>query len=76
MTNEPSQGHTPIPSKPTEYRSFLLRLWAVSPDEPRVWRFSLEDPHTGERRGFANWERLQEFLKEVMNRTKSNDSIR
>lgn len=53
-------------SKPAQYRSYLLRMWAAFPGEPRVWRFSLEDPHTGERHGFANWDSLRDFIKEVM----------
>ena len=56
--------------KPAQYRSFLLRLWAE--EESLVWRFSLEDPHTGERHGFANWEKLREFLKEVMEQEQDN----
>jgi len=29
-----------------------------------MWRASLEDPHSGERRGFADLESLFAFLKE------------
>ncbi len=39
------------------YRIYLLRLWAErSRDQaaPVAWRFGLEDPRTGQRRGFAN----------------------
>ena len=60
-----------IPTKPGSYRSFLLRLWLDG--DSRSWRFSLEDPHTEERRGFADLERLTEFLKEAMGQTKEND---
>lgn len=45
---------------PTRYRSYLLRLWAEGGDT--VWRFSLEDPRTGERRGFADLAELTAFL--------------
>jgi hypothetical protein len=62
-----------MPAKPTHYHSFLLRLWRGS-DTP-AWRFSLEDPHTGQRRGFADWAQLVEFLKEVMEPAKPNDSL-
>jgi hypothetical protein len=62
-----------IPTKPAEYRSFLLRLWLDS--DSQMWRFSLEDPHTGERRGLANLDKLLEFLKEVTEKTKENDSF-
>jgi hypothetical protein len=33
------------------YRAYLLRLWRESKHDP--WRATLEDPHTGERLGFA-----------------------
>jgi len=46
------------------YRAYLLRLWRASGDECSLWRASLEDPHTGERRGFADLESLFAFLKE------------
>jgi hypothetical protein len=48
-----------------DYRSYLLRLWRVGPEEA-VWRASLESPHTGEHIGFASLEDLFAFLeKEV-----------
>ncbi len=52
--------------KPLHYRSYLLRLWQVfdhRPDARLVVRCSLEDPHTGERRGFASLEALLTFLQ-------------
>lgn len=52
----------PPPARP--YRAFLLRLWLVETGDPPVWRASLEDPHTGERRGFADLARLFAYLKE------------
>ena len=48
------------------YRSYLLSFWeerGQDPDTPVVWRFSLEDPHTGRRRGFANMEKVMAFLR-------------
>jgi hypothetical protein len=39
------------------YCSYVLRCWlerGPDPAEPGRWRFSLEDPHTGRRRGFAS----------------------
>jgi hypothetical protein len=42
------------------YHSFLLRLWRD--DETSSWRVQLEDPHTGERRGFSSMEKMVEFL--------------
>ena len=41
------------------YCSYLLRCWQERGGpavEPSVWRFSLEDAHTGVRRGFATLE--------------------
>ena len=52
------------------YVSFLLRLWQVSDEgksqpspKKAVWRASLENPHTGERKGFANLDELFDFLR-------------
>lgn len=58
----------------SNYRSFLVRLWrehgATRPgnaaDGP-VWRFSVEDPHTGERLGFNKLGGLVAFLQAQMN---------
>lgn len=45
-------------SQPTRlrYRSYLLRCWEERDENPdlTLWRFSLEDPRTGQRRGFAH----------------------
>jgi hypothetical protein len=51
-------------SRPPSYRSYLLRIWEErgEPARPPVWRFNLEDPHTGERRGFATLESVVEWL--------------
>jgi len=46
------------------YLAYLLRLWRVNDDGKPVWRASLENPHTGERHGFANLELLFAFLEE------------
>ena len=52
------------------YLSYLLRLWGVSDQnksqaisERAAWRASLEDPHTGQRQGFASLDDLFEFLR-------------
>lgn len=44
------------------YLSFLLRLWRVRQNDSETWRASLEDPRTGERRGFASLEALVKYL--------------
>ena len=51
------------------YRVYVLRSWRErgAPDgAPAVWRFSLEDPHTGRRRGFADLEALMAALAQEM----------
>jgi hypothetical protein len=48
------------------YRVYLLRFWetrSVDPDVPSTWRFSLEEPHTGEKQGFASLKELVAFLE-------------
>ena len=45
--------------RPPGYRAYLLRCWR----EATGWRFSLEDPHTGERQGFAGAEALLAHLE-------------
>ena len=44
--------------------SYLVRLWATGVAHQRVWRASLEDVQSGQRRGFANLEQLFVFLME------------
>lgn len=46
------------------YSSFLLRVWLVEDKDPPVWRASLEDTRSGERKGFASIEALVKFLRE------------
>src|SRR3954463_11945031 len=45
--------------RPPRYHSYLLRCWS---DVPGRWRFSVEDPHTGARRGFLTMAALVAFL--------------
>jgi len=48
------------------YLAYLLRWWQAAGADglaDQVWRFSLEDPSTGERRGFASFEALLVFLR-------------
>lgn len=54
----------PISDQPPVYRSYLLRVWEERGEQPvlRVWRFSLEDPLTGNRHGFANLTALTDWL--------------
>ena len=65
MTNSPSDSRGP-----PEYLSFLLRLWQVDGDDKQagtgatIWRASIENPLTGERRGFASLDALFDFLRQ------------
>jgi hypothetical protein len=61
--------------RPLHYRSYLLRFWQERPppDPPSSsappigrWRFSLEDPHSGARLGFADFDQLIGFLADQM----------
>jgi hypothetical protein len=48
------------------YHAYVLRFWREGgppADPPAVWRFSLEDVETGERRGFINLDTLVAFLR-------------
>lgn len=55
------------------YQAYLLRLWQVEHDGQPVWRASLEDPHTGQRYGFASLELLFMFLCEQVGSTTPDD---
>jgi hypothetical protein len=53
-------------TKSPRYRTYLLTIWEErrrDPAYPTVWCFRLEDPHTGEQRGFGNFEELMAFLR-------------
>lgn len=50
--------------KTARYLAYLVRLWQVDGDERPVWRASIEDPHSGERRGFGTLAQLFEFLRQ------------
>jgi hypothetical protein len=60
MPNEPA----PTDRLPV-YRSYLLRFWEERGDVPTapVWRFSLEDPQTTHRLGFASIAALADWLQ-------------
>ena len=53
-----------MPQEQAKYRAYLLRLWQGSADGggPTVWSASVEDPHTGERIGFATLDHLFAYL--------------
>jgi hypothetical protein len=49
--------------EPQDYFAYLLRLWREKGGETTRWRASLQDPHSGERLGFAHLEDLFGFLR-------------
>jgi len=55
-----------IVNRKKKYRSYLLRLWMDDSNGNQVWRISLENPFSGERRGFASLKDLCAYLKEKM----------
>jgi hypothetical protein len=48
------------------YLTFLLRLWRVDGGGQDAWRASLEDAHSGERRGFSDLPELHGFLQALV----------
>lgn len=62
--------------RPPRYHAFLLRCWeerSQQPDAPSIWRFSLEDPHIGEKHGFATLEALIAAVRHELDA--ANDSV-
>ena len=57
------------------YQSYLLRLWVEDENGKQVWRISLEDPFTGERRGFASRRDLCAYLEEKMSASIENQEV-
>jgi len=58
------------------YFAWLLRVWQREEENTAVHYASLEDPHTGERLGFATLEALMTYVKKCMASTKGqNDQM-
>jgi hypothetical protein len=53
----------PSPSTPPRHHAWLLRCWEERGLAAPTWRFGLEDPHTGARRGFADLAALIAFIE-------------
>jgi hypothetical protein len=52
--------------KPPRYRTYLLTIWeerSQDPALPVAWRFRLEDPRSGQRHGFGDFEEMMAFLR-------------
>jgi hypothetical protein len=63
--------------RPPRYRSYLLTFWEErgrDPDVPAVWRFSLGDPRTGQRRAFATLGALITALEREMTASEAGDT--
>ena len=58
------------------YISYLLRLWQAGSGSERVWRASLQSPHTGERRGFPSLEALFAFLRQQTGVAPDSDDLK
>ncbi|GIK59057.1 MAG: hypothetical protein HND44_10990 [Chloroflexi bacterium] len=53
--------------RPYPRHNFILSLWVeggARPNAPPVWRYSLEEPHSSQRRGFKDLAELVRFLEE------------
>ena len=51
------------------YCAYLLRCWQEQGESrlgAATWRFSLDDPHSAERYGFATFDALIAFLQEAV----------
>jgi hypothetical protein len=55
------------------YVAYLVRFWQISSGESIVWRASLDDPSTGERKGFANPASLFTFLCDQLGESSADD---
>ena len=62
--------------QPSGYRSYLLRFWEERSEQSALtlWRISLEDPSTGQRRGFASLEALMAWLQSELARLSRTES--
>ncbi len=68
---KPEKDNSPLFERPPGYHSYLLRFWEERSEELplTIWRFSLEDPQTNQRYGFASLSTLVEWLQLKMNPT-------
>jgi len=56
------EGQITVMDGAPSYRSYVLTCWAEQGHD-QTWRFSLTDPHTGQRCGFASLEALVAALE-------------
>jgi hypothetical protein len=48
----------------SRYRSYLLRFWLEDARSKFPWKITLINPQTGERRGFVDFDRFVDYLRE------------
>ena len=61
----------------SRYQVYVLRLWQEPSDtqEPSAtWRYVLEEPKTGQRRGFRDLAALMDFLEMELQRGETIDN--
>ena len=63
-------------NKEQRYLSYLLRLWETERGGEGIWCASLQDPHTGERKGFASLKDLFTFLEEEIGRARDQPTAK
>ena len=54
------------PDRKLEYKSYWLRCWPAGDQKggaTKYWRYSLEDPVTGHKRGFTDLQTLVMFIE-------------
>jgi hypothetical protein len=55
--------------QPPRYHAYMLRVWEERSDDhaqSALWRFQVEDPHTGRRHGFNDISALFRYLQDVI----------
>lgn len=57
-------------------RAYLVRFWQVRSEGQWVWRGSVEDAHTGEKKGFSDPAGLLAFLLQQLDRRQEPESGR
>lgn len=59
-------------NQPPAYESYIFRFWQERDpqgQQPTLWRFSLENAHTGVRLGFKTLEDMCHYLSQQIPRT-------
>ncbi len=55
-----------MPKKELLHLTYLVKLWQVRSQGQVVWHGSMEDAHTGEKKGFGDPAHLFDFLQEKL----------